>query len=61
MTNSVSALAKSIFERMFLWMVIRINQMLDTMQQRKFYIGVLDIVGLEIFYVSLRLVKNYSK
>nr|BAG16354.1 myosin heavy chain [Coryphaenoides cinereus] len=47
--NSVSALAKSIYERMFLWMVIRINQMLDTKQARQFYIGVLDIAGFEIF------------
>ncbi|KAG5272510.1 hypothetical protein AALO_G00166330 [Alosa alosa] len=47
--NSVSALSKSIYERMFLWMVIRINQMLDTKQPRQFYIGVLDIAGFEIF------------
>ncbi|CAB1344180.1 unnamed protein product [Coregonus sp. 'balchen'] len=47
--NSVSALAKSIYERMFLWMVIRINEMLDTKQPRQFYIGVLDIAGFEIF------------
>ncbi|KAL2100499.1 hypothetical protein ACEWY4_004893 [Coilia grayii] len=47
--NSVSALAKSIYERMFLWMVIRINQMLDTKQPRQFFIGVLDIAGFEIF------------
>ncbi|KAM3863679.1 myosin heavy chain, fast skeletal muscle-like [Diretmus argenteus] len=47
--NSVSALAKSIYERMFLWMVIRINQMLDTKQARAFFIGVLDIAGFEIF------------
>ncbi|XP_051963663.1 myosin heavy chain, fast skeletal muscle-like [Xyrauchen texanus] len=47
--NSVSALAKSIYERMFLWMVIRINQMLDTKQSSQFYIGVLDIAGFEIF------------
>uniref|UniRef100_A0A4W6DRW6 Myosin motor domain-containing protein n=1 Tax=Lates calcarifer TaxID=8187 RepID=A0A4W6DRW6_LATCA len=47
--NSVTALAKSIYERMFLWMVIRINQMLDTKQQRNFFIGVLDIAGFEIF------------
>ncbi|XP_031429667.1 myosin heavy chain, fast skeletal muscle-like [Clupea harengus] len=46
---SVMALAKSIYERMFLWMVIRINQMLDTKQARQFYIGVLDIAGFEIF------------
>ncbi|XP_071774322.2 myosin heavy chain, fast skeletal muscle-like [Centroberyx gerrardi] len=48
-SNSVMALAKSIYERMFLWMVIRINQMLDTKQQRNFFIGVLDIAGFEIF------------
>uniref|UniRef100_A0A8C5FPY1 Myosin heavy chain, fast skeletal muscle-like n=1 Tax=Gadus morhua TaxID=8049 RepID=A0A8C5FPY1_GADMO len=47
--NSVSALGKSIYERMFLWMVIRINQMLDTKQSRSSYIGVLDIAGFEIF------------
>ncbi|XP_023259004.1 myosin heavy chain, fast skeletal muscle-like, partial [Seriola lalandi dorsalis] len=47
--NSVTALAKSIYERMFLWMVIRINQMLDTKQQRNYFIGVLDIAGFEIF------------
>uniref|UniRef100_A0A671VVR9 Myosin heavy chain, fast skeletal muscle-like n=1 Tax=Sparus aurata TaxID=8175 RepID=A0A671VVR9_SPAAU len=47
--NSVPALAKSIYERMFLWMVVRINQMLDTKQSRQFFIGVLDIAGFEIF------------
>ncbi|XP_039665087.1 myosin-13-like, partial [Perca fluviatilis] len=47
--NSVTALAKAIYERMFLWMVVRINQMLDTKQARQFYIGVLDIAGFEIF------------
>uniref|UniRef100_A0A8K9X853 Myosin-7B n=1 Tax=Oncorhynchus mykiss TaxID=8022 RepID=A0A8K9X853_ONCMY len=47
--NSVMALAKSIYERMFLWMVIRINEMLDTKNPRQFYIGVLDIAGFEIF------------
>ena len=47
------ALAKSIYERMFLWMVIRINQMLDTKQPRQYFIGVLDIAGFEIFDVSI--------
>ncbi|XP_072299205.1 myosin heavy chain, fast skeletal muscle-like [Eucyclogobius newberryi] len=52
--NSVSALCKSIYEKMFLWMVIRINEMLDTKQARSYYIGVLDIAGFEIFdYNSL--------
>ena len=52
--NAVMALAKSIYERMFLWMVIRINEMLDTKNPRQFYIGVLDIAGFEIFDVSMR-------
>ncbi|KAM8824252.1 myosin-4-like [Synchiropus picturatus] len=47
--NAVGALAKSVYEKMFLWMVIRINEMLDTKQPRQFFIGVLDIAGFEIF------------
>uniref|UniRef100_I3IZY8 Myosin heavy chain, fast skeletal muscle n=1 Tax=Oreochromis niloticus TaxID=8128 RepID=I3IZY8_ORENI len=47
--NAVSALCKSIYEKMFLWMVVRINEMLDTKQPRQFFIGVLDIAGFEIF------------
>ncbi|XP_039680167.1 myosin heavy chain, fast skeletal muscle-like [Perca fluviatilis] len=48
-TNAVGALAKSVYEKMFFWMVIRINEMLDTKQPRQFFIGVLDIAGFEIF------------
>ncbi|XP_034960511.2 myosin-4 [Zootoca vivipara] len=52
--NNVGALAKAVFEKMFLWMVIRINQQLDTKQSRQHFIGVLDIAGFEIFdYNSL--------
>uniref|UniRef100_A0A673B5G1 Myosin, heavy chain b n=1 Tax=Sphaeramia orbicularis TaxID=375764 RepID=A0A673B5G1_9TELE len=47
--NAVSALCKSVYEKMFLWMVIRINEMLDTKQPRSYFIGVLDIAGFEIF------------
>ncbi|XP_025018921.1 myosin-4-like [Python bivittatus] len=47
--NSVGALAKAVFEKMFLWMVVRINQQLDTKQPRQHFIGVLDIAGFEIF------------
>ncbi|XP_062261366.1 myosin-7-like [Platichthys flesus] len=46
---SISALAKSVYEKMFLWMVVRINQSLDTKQPRQYFIGVLDIAGFEIF------------
>ncbi|KAL0154275.1 hypothetical protein M9458_050388 [Cirrhinus mrigala] len=47
--NAVSALCKSVYEKMFLWMVVRINEMLDTKQPRQYFIGVLDIAGFEIF------------
>ncbi|XP_029456109.1 myosin-1B isoform X1 [Rhinatrema bivittatum] len=47
--NSVGALGKSVYEKMFLWMVTRINQQLDTKQARQYFIGVLDIAGFEIF------------
>ncbi|XP_032442256.1 myosin-4-like isoform X1 [Xiphophorus hellerii] len=47
--NSIGALAKSVYEKMFLWMVLRINQQLDTKQSRQHFIGVLDIAGFEIF------------
>ncbi|XP_046879900.1 myosin-7-like [Hypomesus transpacificus] len=46
---SVGALSKSVYEKMFLWMVIRINQSLDTKNARQHFIGVLDIAGFEIF------------
>ncbi|XP_062284525.1 myosin-7-like [Scomber scombrus] len=46
---AISALSKSIYEKMFLWMVVRINQQLDTKQPRQYFIGVLDIAGFEIF------------
>uniref|UniRef100_A0A3Q2QRR2 Myosin-1B-like n=1 Tax=Fundulus heteroclitus TaxID=8078 RepID=A0A3Q2QRR2_FUNHE len=47
--NSIGALAKSVYEKMFFWMVLRINQQLDTKQSRQHFIGVLDIAGFEIF------------
>ncbi|XP_078718881.1 myosin heavy chain, skeletal muscle, adult-like [Lampetra fluviatilis] len=47
--NSVGALARSVFEKMFLWMVIRINETLATKLARQHFIGVLDIAGFEIF------------
>ncbi|MGH0134503.1 UNVERIFIED_CONTAM: hypothetical protein FKN15_056928 [Acipenser sinensis] len=47
--NSIGALAKSVYEKLFLWMVIRINEQLDTKQPRQHFIGVLDIAGFEIF------------
>ncbi|ESO82007.1 hypothetical protein LOTGIDRAFT_223635, partial [Lottia gigantea] len=46
---SVSALAKSLYDRMFKSMVVRVNKTLDTKAKRQFFIGVLDIAGFEIF------------
>ncbi|KAM5191613.1 myosin-7-like [Mantella aurantiaca] len=46
---STGALGKSVYEKMFLWMVIRINTTLETKQPRQYFIGVLDIAGFEIF------------
>lgn len=47
--NSVGALSKSIYDRMFNWLVKRVNKTLDTKAKRNYYIGVLDIAGFEIF------------
>ncbi|MBN3271147.1 MYH7 protein, partial [Polyodon spathula] len=46
---SIGALAKAVYEKMFNWMVVRINQTLETRQARQYFIGVLDIAGFEIF------------
>ncbi|XP_050392436.1 myosin heavy chain, striated muscle isoform X1 [Patella vulgata] len=46
---SVGALSKSTYDRMFKWLVVRVNKTLDTKAKRQFFIGVLDIAGFEIF------------
>ncbi|KAK3853225.1 hypothetical protein Pcinc_040224, partial [Petrolisthes cinctipes] len=44
------ALAKSVYERMFNWLVMRLNHSLQTPQAgRKTLLGILDIYGFEIF------------
>lgn len=48
---SIGALAKAVYEKMFNWMVTRINNSLETKQPRQYFIGVLDIAGFEIFDV----------
>ncbi|XP_048474087.1 myosin-7B-like [Rhincodon typus] len=50
---AVGALAKATYDRMFAWLVMRINKTLDTKLASKFFIGVLDIAGFEIFQVIL--------
>ncbi|UYV66622.1 unc-54 [Cordylochernes scorpioides] len=46
---SVGAMAKAMFDRLFKWLVKRVNETLDTQQKRQHFIGVLDIAGFEIF------------
>lgn len=48
---SIDALAKATYDRMFKWMVTRINKTLDTEMQRQFF-TVLENAGFEIFEVS---------
>ncbi|CAF0933109.1 unnamed protein product [Adineta ricciae] len=47
--NSIGALSKSIYYRMFCWLVERVNVTLDVKAKRQYFIGVLDIAGFEIF------------
>uniref|UniRef100_G3T1M4 Uncharacterized protein n=1 Tax=Loxodonta africana TaxID=9785 RepID=G3T1M4_LOXAF len=47
--NSIGALGKAVYDKMFKWLVVRINKTLDTKMQRQFFIRVLDIAGFEIF------------
>lgn len=49
---AVSALAKALYARMFLWLVAKVNQTIDTKNKRQYFIGVLDIAGFEIFEVN---------
>jgi len=46
---SVGAMAKAMFDRLFKWLVKRVNETLETGQKRVQFIGVLDIAGFEIF------------
>jgi myosin heavy chain 6/7 len=47
--NSIGALSKSIYSRLFQWLVDKVNETLDVKTKRQFFIGVLDIAGFEIF------------
>lgn len=51
--SSVEAIAKACYERMFKWLVHRINRSLDrTKRQGASFIGILDIAGFEIFELN---------
>uniref|UniRef100_A0A672TAH2 Myosin-9 n=1 Tax=Sinocyclocheilus grahami TaxID=75366 RepID=A0A672TAH2_SINGR len=50
---AVEALAKAMYERLFRWLVMRINKALDkTKRQGASFIGILDIAGFEIFELN---------
>merc|ERR1719193_1511204 len=59
---AVSATSKSLFARMFDWVVLLVNDSLDTPNPRKNFIGVLDIAGFEIFELNVleQLLINYT-
>ncbi|KAK6170018.1 hypothetical protein SNE40_018509 [Patella caerulea] len=50
---AVEAISKALYERMFKWIVTRINKSLDkTKRQGASFIGILDIAGFEIFKMN---------
>ena len=52
MEYAVEAISKAVYERLFKWLVARINKSLDrTKRQGASFIGILDIAGFEIFQV----------
>merc|ERR1712002_1247344 len=59
---AISATSKSLYARMFDWIVGLVNDSLDTPNPRKNFIGVLDIAGFEIFGLNVleQLLINYT-
>merc|ERR1719270_351464 len=50
---AIEAIAKAMYERLFKWIVTRINRSLDrTKRQGASFIGILDIAGFEIFELN---------
>ncbi|XP_078736657.1 myosin-10-like [Lampetra fluviatilis] len=50
---AVEALAKALYDRLFRWLVFRVNKTLDkTHRQGASFIGILDIAGFEIFELN---------
>lgn len=50
---AVEALAKATYERLFRWILTRVNKALDkTHRQGASFLGILDIAGFEIFEVQ---------
>merc|ERR1712042_81158 len=59
---AISATSKSLYARMFDWIVGLVNDSLDTPNPRRQFIGVLDIAGFEIFELNTleQLLINYT-
>merc|ERR1712212_50014 len=59
---AISATSKSLYARMFDWIVLLVNDSLDTPNPRRQFIGVLDIAGFEIFELNTleQLLINYT-
>ncbi len=50
---AVEALAKAMYERLFRWILARVNKTLDkSKRQSSSFLGILDIAGFEIFEVN---------
>lgn len=50
---AVEAISKAMYERLFKWIVSRLNRSLDrTKRQGASFIGILDIAGFEIFQLN---------
>lgn len=57
---AVEAISKACYERMFRWLVNRINRSLDrSKRQGASFIGILDMAGFEIFEVIYLIVIKY--
>ena len=51
----MEALAKAMYERLFRWILARVNKTLDkSKRQSSSFLGILDIAGFEIFEVRTR-------
>ena len=54
MEFAIEAISKALYERLFKWVVGKINKVLDrTRRQGASFIGILDIAGFEIFQVGI--------
>lgn len=58
---ALEALAKATYERLFRWLVLRLNRALDrSPRQGASFLGILDIAGFEIFQVCTVALRSLS-